>query len=92
MKTYTCGELVTAGRIEDEPWYPALQTVMEVLQGGCEGELYELMPFGLTTALEDCQEALKNHPTKYDDERVMRWIKSMWMSQQSIDYLKEYKA
>ncbi len=95
---YNCGEPITAGRVQDEPWYSDHQSVAEVMcagpegtfGGGKEGEYYfERIPNGFERAKEACKRYFAEFPgppnkLKPDDEQLERWIKSMWLSDESI--------
>lgn len=87
---YHNGETITAGRIQDEPWYSDYQFVAEVL---CAGQVdngkpsfYERLPDGFELAKQRCFKRFQNVPGPVhlgweppSEERLERWIQSMWL-------------
>jgi hypothetical protein len=98
-KIYTV-EPKTADRVQDEPWYSDYQMVCKVL---CAGPYprrqrpyyFERLPNGLDLALVACKKCFKKFPgppgwQPPDDERLLRWIKAAWLSEEEIDVVDEY--
>jgi hypothetical protein len=88
---YRNGELITAGRMEDEPWYSNYQGVMEVMSCGPTKDhenFYEELPDGLERALVDCKAYLYEAPNMPSDEVLTKWIESSWLNQEALQQLK----
>jgi len=63
MKRYENGEIVTQTRIQDEPWYPEYQDLMEI---------------SVREMVKDCDKLAKmfwkqNPEAELSKERVLRW-------------------
>lgn len=106
MAEYHCGELITAARIQDEPWYSDYQAVSEVMcagpegtfGGGKEGEHYfERIPNGFEMAKEACKRYFAQFPgppgwKRPGDGRLGRWVISMWLTDESIAKIDEMRG
>lgn len=67
MKLYDNGEPVTVGRMEDEPWYPDYQSLIEVSAQLGTSDVHEL----LEAANKDYEDVFsKPYP---NPEQMLRW-------------------
>jgi hypothetical protein len=84
----------TTERMQDEPWYSDYQMVCEIMCAGPEPmedrpTFYERLPDGLERALAACKQRFRDMPgppgwTPPDDDRLIRWIKSGWFSEETM--------
>lgn len=74
--------------MQNEPWYPWFSQVCEILNAGPDPNtwsFFEEHPNGQQLALVTCKRHLSDIPS----ERLLRWIKSVWMSQEVISELRD---
>ena len=98
-KFYNFGEPITSSRMEDEPWYSDYQAVCEVKTSGPRKEglsWFEHLPNGKKIALEACKSYFRKFPgppgwKPPSDERIMRWIDSMWQTEETIHQIELLK-
>lgn len=93
METYKCGEVITKDIIQHEEWYHDYTVVAEIMNVGPEqAEFFEELPNGFELVLTAVTNYFNKFPSKnLDKDRLTRWIKSLWMTEEDIQKIKSIK-